>query len=142
MLRCFFLFFSFRKAIKHCRVGAAFDGLTLHTLGKLLAGHGLMLQQVGRHGLQLLPLFGQQLLAAVKGNAHDGLHFLVHLDTELDDETLRLRAAEAGLRLALLSDYYADPAAAPHHVLVVNYAGLELSKLPEALERLAKILEQ
>ena len=71
-----------------------------------------------------------------------GLHFLVHLDTELDDETLRIRAAEAGLRLALLSDYYADPVDAPHHVLVVNYAGLELSKLPEALERLGRIVKE
>ena len=60
----------------------------------------------------------------------------------MSDEELRRRAAESGLRLALLSDYYADPAAAPHHVLVVNYAGLELEHLPEALERLGKIIKE
>ncbi|MBQ3548288.1 MAG: PLP-dependent aminotransferase family protein [Oscillospiraceae bacterium] len=81
-------------------------------------------------------------LAAKITEQDAGLHFLVHLVTALDDQELRRRAAEEGLRLALLSDYYADPTAAPHHVLVVNYAGLELEKLPEALERLGKIMKE
>ena len=55
-----------------------------------------------------------------------GLHFLMRLDTALPDETLRQRAAERGLRLALLSDYYRHGEDAPHHVLVVNYSGIEL----------------
>ncbi len=71
-----------------------------------------------------------------------GLHFLVRLQTELPDEVLRNRAAQQGLRLALLSDYYRDKQAAPMHVLVVNYSGLELERLPEALDRLAKIMEE
>lgn len=81
-------------------------------------------------------------LAAEITEQDAGLHFLVRLDTNMSDEELRRRAAESGLRLALLSDYYADPAAAPHHVLVVNYAGLELEHLPEALERLGKIIKE
>lgn len=79
-------------------------------------------------------------LAAEITEQDAGLHFLVHLDTSLSDEALRRRAAEQGLRLALLSDYYADPTAAPHHVLVVNYAGLAVEKLDEALRRLASVL--
>lgn len=71
-----------------------------------------------------------------------GLHFLVKLDTALSDEELRNRAAQQGIRLALLSDYYSIPEAAPHHVLVVNYSGLSLNSLPEALRRLAEILEE
>ena len=71
-----------------------------------------------------------------------GLHFLVRLDTTLPDETLRQRAAERGLRLALLSDYYRPGGAAPHHVLVVNYSGIELEKLPQALARLAEIIKE
>ena len=71
-----------------------------------------------------------------------GLHFLVRLHTTLPDETLRQRAAAQGLRLALLSDYYARQEQAPHHVLVVNYSGIELDKLPQALARLAAIMEE
>ena len=71
-----------------------------------------------------------------------GLHFLVRLNTALPDETLRQRAAERGLRLALLSDYYRHGGEAPHHVLVVNYSGIELEKLPQALARLAEIIKE
>ena len=71
-----------------------------------------------------------------------GLHFLVRLDTELPDEELRRSAAAQGLRLAFLSDYYAVPGEAPAHVLMVNYSGLSLNDLPEALGRLAGILEE
>ena len=71
-----------------------------------------------------------------------GLHFLVRLTTTLPDQVLRERAMQQRLRLALLSDYYSQPESAPHHVLVVNYSGLDLQKLPEGLHRLAKILEE
>ena len=70
-----------------------------------------------------------------------GLHFLVRLRTKMGDRELREKAAQQGLRLALLSDYYKDKKVAPMHVLVVNYSGLALERLPEALDRLAKILE-
>ena len=70
-----------------------------------------------------------------------GLHFLMRLDTQLSDRILREQAMEQGLRLALLSDYYGCPENAPPHVLVVNYSGIDLDKLPEGLHRLAKILE-
>ena len=71
-----------------------------------------------------------------------GLHFLVTLPTGLPDDVLRRRAAAQGLRLAFLSDYYADSAAAPSHVLVVNYAGIDLTRLPTALDRLSHCMEE
>ena len=71
-----------------------------------------------------------------------GLHFLVTLPTRLPEPTLRRLAAEQGIRLAFLSDYYADPAAAPSHVLVVNYAGIDLARLPAALARLSHCMEE
>ena len=71
-----------------------------------------------------------------------GLHFLVQLRTQLPDRELRERAAQQGLRLALLSDYYKEKKTAPMHVLVVNYSGLALERLPEALRRLAKMMEE
>ena len=71
-----------------------------------------------------------------------GLHFLMTLDTSLSDTALRRMAEQRGLRLAMLSEYYSDHDAAPPHVLVVNYSGVELEKLPRALARLAEILEE
>ena len=71
-----------------------------------------------------------------------GLHFLMVLPTDLDDRSLRRRAAAMGLRLALLSDYYSQPAAAPQHILVVNYAGIDMDRLPEGLRRLAQLWEE
>ena len=47
-----------------------------------------------------------------------------------------------GLRLALLSDYYSRPDTAPQHILVVNYAGIDMERLPEGLRRLAQIWEE
>ena len=71
-----------------------------------------------------------------------GLHFLMTLDTALPDGALRRLAEERGLRLAMLSEYYRDRAAAPPHVLVVNYSGIDMEKLPRALARLAALLEE
>ena len=71
-----------------------------------------------------------------------GLHFLVRLDTRLPDAALRSRAAEQGVRLALLSDYYSVPETAPQHIVVVNYSGIDLERLPEGLRRLAQAWEE
>lgn len=71
-----------------------------------------------------------------------GLHFLMTLDTTLPDGVLRRRAAQRGVRLAMLSEYYNDPDDAPPHVLVVNYSGIDIEKLPRALARLAEIGEE
>ena len=71
-----------------------------------------------------------------------GLHFLMKLNTALPDRDLRRRAAENGVRLALLSDYYSTPENAPQHVVVVNYSGIELQDLHRGLKRLAVLLEE
>ena len=70
-----------------------------------------------------------------------GLHFLMTLDTEIPDEELRKKAARKGLRLVCLSDYYSDRREAPPHVLVVNYSGMDLDRLTEALRRLRAAME-
>ncbi|MBQ2062481.1 MAG: PLP-dependent aminotransferase family protein [Oscillospiraceae bacterium] len=71
-----------------------------------------------------------------------GLHFLVRLDTDLPDDELQRRAANCGIRLALLSHYYSDPHQAPSHVLVVNYSGIQLQRLEEGLRRLNEVWEE
>jgi len=70
-----------------------------------------------------------------------GLHFLLRLDTGRSDEELRQAAAEKGIRLAFLSDYYHHRDAAPEHVVVVNYSGIEPETLRRGLVRLAEIWE-
>lgn len=54
----------------------------------------------------------------------------------------RSRAAEQGVRLALLSDYYSARSSAPQHIVVVNYSGIDLERLPEGLRRLAQAWEE
>lgn len=71
-----------------------------------------------------------------------GLHFLLWLDGAPPDDVLRREAEIRGVRLAMLSDYYQQPEDAPQHVLVVNYTGIDIEKLPAALERLAELWRQ
>ena len=71
-----------------------------------------------------------------------GYVYLAELQTALPDEELQRRASEAGLRLAMLSDYYWQRSIARRHTLVVNYSGLDLQHLPQALRTLADILEE
>ena len=94
----------------------------------------------GRIGMFLLAKLADREL--VRRAADAGLHFLMVLPTDLDDRSLRRRAEAMGLRLALLSDYYSQPAAAPQHILVVNYAGIDMDRLPEGLRRLAQLWEE
>lgn len=70
-----------------------------------------------------------------------GLHFLAQVHTSLTDGELRRRAGEAGIRLALLSEYYSVPSDAPQHVLVINYSGIDTAHLAEGLQVLRAILE-
>lgn len=68
-----------------------------------------------------------------------GLHFLLHLNRTEDDETLRRRAEGLGVRLGFLSEYASLPNPAYDHTLVVNYAGLNRSRLDEAEALLSEV---
>ena len=69
-----------------------------------------------------------------------GLHFLLKVDTDLEDAVLTEILARSGIRVQALSDYYQDPTGADRHMLVVNYAGLKEDALAKALECLGQIL--
>lgn len=71
-----------------------------------------------------------------------GLHFLLRLDTKRSDGEIDARARERGVRLGFLSEYTQRREAEFEHTLVVNYAGLERQRLPEAMELLAEIFAQ
>ena len=69
--------------------------------------------------------------------ADAGLHFLVKVDTDKDDEALTAFCASLGLRVQILSGYYhADAPEDSHRRIVVNYSGLK----DEDLDRLEQIL--
>ena len=66
-----------------------------------------------------------------------GLHFLLKVDTQLDDRALTEQFAQAGIRINPLSSYFHGSAAEQDtHTLVVNYSGLT----DEALHKLEEIL--
>lgn len=72
--------------------------------------------------------------------ADAGLHFLVRLDTRRRDQDLDQMARAQGLHLSLLFHYCTVPSQNWAHHLVVNYLGVKLEQLPEALERLSRLL--
>lgn len=68
-----------------------------------------------------------------------GLHFLLHLKTRRSDHELRQHAERLGVRLGFLSDYTALPHSTFSHTLVVNYAGLDPSRLEETMALLTDV---
>ena len=69
-----------------------------------------------------------------------GLHFLLALETARPDRALAAAAEQRGLRLSFLSDFALRPEAADAHTLVVNYPGVDMEHLHEALCVLESLL--
>ena len=69
-----------------------------------------------------------------------GLHFLLQLDTSLEDARLEEAARKKGIRLSFLTQYERVPGRAGAHTLVVSYPGLDGERLEAGLETLAKLL--
>lgn len=70
-----------------------------------------------------------------------GLHFLMYVDTALNDTALLQKARDNGLHLACLSQYYAkDSNNIPEHTLVLNYSGLTQDSIDTAIRLLGNIL--
>ena len=69
-----------------------------------------------------------------------GLHFIVKVDTVLDDDGLTALCWEKGIRVRSLGSYY-EGAVPPEdrHCLVVNYSGLDDSALKALEEKLKEI---
>ena len=71
-----------------------------------------------------------------------GLHFLLRLHSRQEDDTIRRKAEALGVRLGFLSEYSAANRPEYAHTLVVNYAGLDASRLNEATTLLAQVLSE
>lgn len=68
--------------------------------------------------------------------ADGGLHFLLHVDTELSDERLCRALSDVGVRVRSLRDYFDRPPNTDTHTLVVGYAGLPDGAAAELVQRL------
>ena len=68
-----------------------------------------------------------------------GLHFLLKVDTSMNDMELIHQAALQGLHVSCLSQYYYMPdsiktnLSGNTHTLIINYSGIHLSTIEEAL---------
>lgn len=51
-----------------------------------------------------------------------GLHFLLKLDTNINDKTLIEKAFEKGVKLSCLSQYYLKPSTKKEHIIVINFS--------------------
>ncbi|WP_405382954.1 PLP-dependent aminotransferase family protein [Phascolarctobacterium sp.] len=67
---------------------------------------------------------------------NSGLHFLLRLKTEAGDSLLKQVAADAGLEIKFLSDYYHEKLNDTSHTMLMNYTGLEDARLYPALDKL------
>lgn len=61
-----------------------------------------------------------------------GTHFLLRVRTDVNDDTIRQRASDHNLRIAMLSDYETYPTLKNSRTIVVNYAGLDSEKIYQA----------
>lgn len=70
-----------------------------------------------------------------------GLHFLMHIDTDMSDHELLQAANRAGVHISCLSQYYfKTEQTPPEHILILNYSGLKLQEIPTAISLLQKFL--
>lgn len=72
---------------------------------------------------------------------NSGLHFLLHLATKASDSQLRRAAAQKGLQIKFLSDYYHNKLSDNSHTLLMNYTGIEDERLYPALDTLFEVLQ-
>lgn len=72
--------------------------------------------------------------------ADAGLHFLLEVQTRKEDPKLVEECRKRGLKIACLSQFYQNPHAGRKHTLLINYSGLDCSRLEQGLELLQSVL--
>jgi len=69
-----------------------------------------------------------------------GLHFLMETKTPLTDKELKEKAAENGLKIYCLSDFYENPTNAKSGIIVINYSALNSENISLTVNLLCKTL--
>lgn len=72
---------------------------------------------------------------------HAGLHFLLEVETKHSDLELIEQAAKHGVRISCLSQYFHYPEQGAPHTLVINYSGIDIMNIKEAVEKLFHCFE-
>ena len=68
-----------------------------------------------------------------------GLHFLMKLKTDIDDEKIKKELLARKIKISPLSDYYMTDTAVPHN-FVINYSCLDTQKLSKVFETISSLL--
>ena len=68
-----------------------------------------------------------------------GLHFLMKLKTDIDDEKIKKELLARKIKITPLSDYYMTDTAVPHN-FVINYSCLDTQKLSKVFETISSLL--
>ena len=69
-----------------------------------------------------------------------GLHFLLELHTDMEDKELERKLMEQKVRLQPLADFYHVPREDNTHRFLVNYSGLDMDGLKEALLKVKRLI--
>lgn len=69
-----------------------------------------------------------------------GLHFLLHINTDFTDRTLKNHLKALGIRALMLSDYYDGDDIPDTHTVIINYSDIKREDFQIAAGRLIKIL--
>lgn len=69
-----------------------------------------------------------------------GLHFLMEVNTDVEDVKLIAAAKNAGIRISCVSQYYHGEPGDQTHKIIINYSGLEPEKIETAIQHLSKSL--
>ena len=71
-----------------------------------------------------------------------GLHFLLHLQTELSDQCLSEQLKQQGIKMRPLSEYFLTAENSREHYFIINYSSVDLEKIPAACERISQLLSE
>ena len=70
-----------------------------------------------------------------------GLHFLLKVVTDINDNDLISQAAAQGIHISCLNQYYNTPPVNDSHTIIINYSGIRTSDITEAIQRLFKAIK-
>ena len=69
-----------------------------------------------------------------------GLHFLMHIESDLSEETIRQNALQKGIRLASLSQFYHGEKPVSGAAFIINYSAIQPERLDEAIHLLSQCI--
>jgi len=70
-----------------------------------------------------------------------GLHFLMRIETTKSDADIVAAAADSGIRISCLSKYFYNADTKMNSTVIINYSGIGIGRIEEAVARLARVFE-